>query len=147
MDIVTESVSGIINLSSVDKKKIAEILHLEQLANNSVFQSLDGVAMTAIVIAIVVIICAVAIIITRNCYKVQSLLLRIRDAIFWNFLIRYFQASFIGFNFAALTNVQKENAGLSNLVTSSIILAVQYGVICTIGYVLTRKDLWLLNTP
>ncbi len=100
-----ESVSGIINLTSLDKEKIASKLHLDAITNSQVFQSLDGVALSAFVILLIVIVLLVAIVISRKSPKVLQFFTKIRNTIFWNFIIRYFQASFIGFNFAALTVV------------------------------------------
>jgi len=53
-----------------------------------------------------------AIVLSRKSPKVYEFFMKIKETIFWNFLIRYFQASFIGFNFAALTVVQKSGGGL-----------------------------------
>ena len=112
VQIMAESVSGIINLTSFDKEKIASKLRLDSITNSQVFQSLDGVALSAIGILLIVIFLLIVIAITRKSPKVFQFFTRIRDIIFWNFLIRYFQASFIGFNFAALTVIQKRNGGL-----------------------------------
>ena len=90
VDIVTSSVSGIINLTSLDKKQIASFLHLDSLAKNAVIESLDGVALSAIGILAFVIFCGLAIYITKKIPKVHQFLLKVRDFIFWNFLIRYF---------------------------------------------------------
>ncbi len=72
--------------------------------------------------------------------------MKIKNTLFWNFLIRYFQASFIGFNFAALTVVQQPG-GLKDIGSSVIILIVQYGLVCFIAQYMLRKDLGELNKP
>jgi len=90
VDSVMNSVASIINLSAVDKNQIATKLHIDVLLKSEVFQSLDGVAVSAIGIILFVLLCAIAICITRKFPKVQQLLMEIRNIIFWNFLIRYF---------------------------------------------------------
>ncbi len=77
------------------------------MLKSSLVQSLDGVAVAAIGIVLFIIVCGIAICLTKKSPKVQQFFLKIKNTIFWNFLIRYFQASFIGFNFAALIIVQK----------------------------------------
>jgi hypothetical protein len=107
VEIVIESISGIINLSSLDKQQIAEKLRLETISNSRVFQSLEGVALSAIFILLVLLVIGLALVVSRKSPKTHQLFLKIKNTIFWNFLIRYFQASFIGFNIAALIVVQK----------------------------------------
>ena len=92
-------------MSSLDKQQRASTLHLDTITDSTFFQSLDGVALSAIGILIVVLVISLSIVISRKSPKVHEFFLRIKNIIFWNFLIRYFQASFIGFNFAALTVV------------------------------------------
>ena len=65
VDLVIDSVSGIINLSSLDKQQVAYKLHLDAITNSTVFQSLDGVALSSIVIVIVILLLGVAIVISR----------------------------------------------------------------------------------
>ena len=67
--------------------------------------------------------------------------MKIRSAIFWNFLIRYFQASFIGFNFAALKTVQKPGGGFKDIGLSVIILVLQYSIVGFVTFLLFKKDL------
>ena len=90
VDIVTTSISGIINLTSLDKNQIASFLHLDAIANNPLFESLDGVALSAIGILVFVLFCGITMFITKKFHKVYNILIKIRDFIFWNFLIRYF---------------------------------------------------------
>ncbi len=107
VEIVIESISGIINLSSLDKQQIAEKLRLDTVSKSKVFQSLDGVALSAIFILLALLVIGLALVISRKSPKARQLFTKIKNMIFWNFLIRYFQASFIGFNIAALIVVQK----------------------------------------
>ena len=107
VEIVIESISGIINLSSLDKQQIAEKLRLDIISNSRVFQSLDGVALSAILILLALLVIGLASVVSRKSPKAHQLFLKIKNTIFWNFLIRYFQASFIGFNIAAMIVVQK----------------------------------------
>jgi hypothetical protein len=85
------TITGIISLSSLDKKKIAEMLHLDQakLTNDGLLNNLDGVAFSAIFILLLVVVLALGIYFGRNSPKFRSLLLKITNVIFWNFLIRY----------------------------------------------------------
>ena len=65
-----------------------------------------------------------AVVISKKSQKVHFFFVRIYTTIFWNFLIRYFQASFIGFNFAALTVVQTPGVGFKEIGTSAVILVI-----------------------
>ena len=56
--------------------------------------------------------------------KLLQILEQIKRVLFWNFLIRYFQASFIGFNFTAISNLQSTKQTIVDKVISSVILAV-----------------------
>ena len=141
VDIVISSIAGIINLSSLDKKQIASKLHLDVITNSDVFKSLDGVALSAIGILIVVLVIGVSIFLSRRSPKVHEFFMSIKNTIFWNFLIRYFQASFIGFNVAALTVVQKSSGGFSDIGSSIVILIVQYGLVIVIAQFMLRKNL------
>jgi hypothetical protein len=78
---------------------------LDAITNSEVFQSLDGVALSAIGILTAVVFIGFVLLVSRKSPKVHEFFLKIKRTLFWNFLIRYFQASFIGFNFAALTVV------------------------------------------
>ncbi len=73
--------------------------------------------------------------------------MRVRNIIFWNFLIRYFQASLIGFNVVALVVVLTTSNGLKGIISSALILLVQYGIVIFVAYFLTKKDLGELNKP
>ena len=90
VDMVINSVSGIINLSSLDKKQIATTLHLDAITNSSVFQSLDGVALSAIGIIILLLAIGTMILISKKVPKVHDFFMKLKETIFWNFLIRYF---------------------------------------------------------
>ena len=145
VEIVINAISGIINLSSLDKKQIASTLHLDAITNSTVFQSLDGVALSAIGILILLLVVGTSIVVSRKIPRVHDFFMKIKNTIFWNFLIRYFQASFIGFNFAALTVVQQSGGGFSDIGSSVVILILQYGIVIFIAQFMWRKDLAELN--
>ena len=90
VDIVINTVSGIINLSSLDKKKIASTLYLDAITNSTFFQSLDGVALSAIGIFFLLLVIGTIILISKKVPKVHDFFMKLKDTIFWNFLIRYF---------------------------------------------------------
>lgn len=66
--------------------------------------------------------------------------MKIQNLIFWNFLIRYFQVSFIGMNYGALLIIS-QSGGLSNIASSVVILILQYSITGVIAYFLLRIDL------
>ena len=90
VDLIINAVSGIINLSSLDKKQIASSLHLDAITNSTVFQSLDGVALSAIGIIILLLVIGTSIVLSKKIPKVHDFFMKIKNTIFWNFLIRYF---------------------------------------------------------
>lgn len=85
---------------------------------------MDGVALSVFLLAILVMILLVSLYFGRKSFKLQKILLLIIKAVFWNFLIRYFQAAFISFNFAALSSVLFSTASSQDFGTSAAILAV-----------------------
>lgn len=141
VDLVITSIAGIINLSSLDKKQIAQTLHLDVITNSEVFKSLDGVALSAIGIVLLVLIICLSILLSKKIPKVHEFFMSIKNTIFWNFLIRYFQASFIGFNLAALAVVQRTGGGFADIGSSIIILIAQYGIVVFIAHFMLRRNL------
>ena len=71
VDLVINAISGIINLSSLDKKQIASFIHLDAVTNSSVFQSLDGVALSAVGIIVCLLIIGVLLCLTKKIEKVN----------------------------------------------------------------------------
>jgi hypothetical protein len=88
--IVFDTIAGIINLSSIDKQAIASGMHLDAITKSEVYQSLDGVALSVIGIFIVLLVIGIAFVITKTSPKVHQHLVKVKNTIFWNFLIRYF---------------------------------------------------------
>ena len=146
VEMVIGQIAGIINLSSLDKDKAAKLLHLESITQSAVFQSLDGVALSAIGILLAVFIIGFALLISKYSPRVYEFFERIKQTVFWNFLIRYFQASYIGFNFAALSNVIKASSGLKDIGTSIGILVSQYALVTYAAYILLKRDPEILGT-
>jgi hypothetical protein len=70
--------------------------------------------------------------------KVKEVLKKVIDFFFWNFLIRYFQVSFINFNYAALVSIQNPDS-LSDKIISSNILTLLYSLIAIICYILVKR--------
>ena len=103
-------------------------------------------ALSAIGIALVVLIIILAVIITRSSPRAYDFFSQVKQTIFWNFLIRYFQASFIGFNFTALVIVIKPNVGFKDIATSIGILVLQFGVVFYASCLLLKRQLLKLGT-
>ena len=87
---IISAVDGIVNLSSLDKKAAAEKLKLDSLfQEGSLLDSLGGVSLAIIGIALLAFV-----LILFRCLgyhpKVLLILVKVRDFLFWNFLIRYF---------------------------------------------------------
>lgn len=101
--------------------------------------------LSAIGIILFLAVFGVAVLVSKNSPQVQALFIRIKNFIFWNFLIRYFQAAFIGFNFAALKVIQNHGGGFKDVGSSVFILLIQVSILCLIAYILLRKDLAELN--
>ncbi len=91
VSIMINTITGIINLSSLDKQRMTEMLHMDQtkLTNDGLLNNLDGVAFSAIFILLLVVVLSLGIHFGRSSPKFRSLLLKIANVIFWNFLIRY----------------------------------------------------------
>jgi hypothetical protein len=90
VDMVINAISGIINLSSLDKKQFASTLHLDAITNSTVFQSLDGVALSAISIFLLLLVIGILVVVSKSVPKVHMFFMKIKNTLFLNFLIRYF---------------------------------------------------------
>lgn len=139
---ILSAVSGIINLSLIDKKAAAEKMNLPQslLQDGGLFQSLGGVAIAIFIVALVIVTLLIARCLVKN-KKVLLFLLKVKDFLFWNFLIRYFQASYINFNFAAVACIYYFTTGLQDSAMSALILMFQYVLVIYICFVLITKPL------
>jgi hypothetical protein len=69
---VIDQITGIINLSSIDKNAIARYLHLDVITQSAVFQSLDGVALSAIGIILAVVVIGLSILLSRWSNRVHE---------------------------------------------------------------------------
>ncbi len=78
VEMFIDSVSGIINLSSIDKGKIASILHLEAITNSDIYQRLDGVALSAIGILLIILGIGLAVLVLRNSPKAYEFVMKIK---------------------------------------------------------------------
>jgi len=87
---IISAIDGIVNLSSLDKKAVAAKVKLDSLfAEGSFLNSLGGVSLAIIGVVILIILLVACRCLCRH-PKVLSLLVKVRDLLFWNFLIRYF---------------------------------------------------------
>ncbi len=142
VELLSSTVSGMINLSSLDKQQAASKINMsEKISTSSFYQNLDGIKLVLILIFLAVCLLAVAWCLIKN-KKVLLLLLKAKDFLFWNFLIRYFQVSFITFNYKSLNSI----VGFVNseMATSIMIVSIQYGLVLYSAYYLTRKPLLYL---
>ena len=92
VSIFITTLTSIINLTSLDKNVIANILHIDsaKLSSGGLFDHLDGVDISAILVVIIVLALGLALCLGRNIPKVNSALQKIKATVFYNFLIRYF---------------------------------------------------------
>ena len=103
--------------------------------------SLGGVSIAIIGIIILVLILIAARFACRH-PKVVPLVQKVKEFLFWNFLIRYFQASYLNFNFTALHIMfNYTTTSLSSLITSAVILLIQYSLVILIFYKLINLPL------
>ncbi len=94
----------------------------------------------------IVLILAVVIFVIRKFNlsgKLKNGVNKVFKFMFWNFLIRYFQVSFINLNYASLKSVlTAEN--LADRIISANILGVLYFLVCLVAYILyTRPNEYL----
>jgi hypothetical protein len=87
---IISAIDGIVNLSSLDKKAAAEKMHLDGMfKEGGLLDNLGGVSLAAIGIVLLVIVLVACKFLCRY-PKVIAILVKVRDFLFWNFLIRYF---------------------------------------------------------
>jgi len=139
---IVKEIDGIINLSSFDKKAAAEKLKLDSLfKEGSILDSLGGVSLAIIGIVLLILLLVVLRFACRH-PKVVAIVQKVKNFLFWNFLIRYFQASYLNFNFSALYSVFNPSLiDPMSLATSGVILVIQYLVVGLILYKLLRLPL------
>lgn len=135
-------ISGMINLSSFKIQTIAKQLHIDisNLESGGLFQYLNGVALVAILVLLLIIVIILLTLLCRN-KIVQGYVTKIKQILFMNFLIRYFQASFINFNFSSQKSLQNSKTGDQEVAPSVFILIFQYIMVIWIICFLTRKRL------
>ena len=105
VQIIVNAIDGTVNLSSLDKKAVASKLRIESLfKEGGVLDSL-GILSLAIFGIIILVLLLITARFTCRHPKVVQLVQKAKDFLFWNFLIRYFQASYLNFNHAALTKI------------------------------------------
>ena len=87
-----------------------------------ILDSLSGVSLSIIgILALLLLL----IVLRFSCRypKVVATVQKVKDFLFWNFLIRYFQASFLNFNFSALITIFNYSmADSMSLATSGVII-------------------------
>ena len=140
--IVFNTLDGILNLSSLDMNAILSTIKLPTIAQNSLIAKLSGVSLAVfIVLALIVVILVIRKF--KISGKLKNLVNKVLKFVFWNFLIRYLQVSFINFNYASLTSVLITDS-LADKIMSANILALLYLLVCLISYILyTRKEEYL----
>jgi hypothetical protein len=90
VQIFVSAIDGIVNLSAFDKKAAASKLKLESLFREGSFlNSLGGVSLAVIGVVFLILLLVVMRFVCRH-PKVAPLVQKIKDILFWNFLIRYF---------------------------------------------------------
>ena len=140
---IVKEIDGIINLSSFDKQAAAEKLKLDSLfKEGGILDSLGGVSLAIIGIVLLILLLVVLKFACRH-PKVVAIVQKVKEFLFWNFLIRYFQASYLNFNFSAFNLIFNPTlTDPMSIATSGIILVFQYLVVGLISYKLLRLPLY-----
>lgn len=91
VQLIMKTISDIINLSSFDKTIVTSKLKLPSFISDekSVFMKLGLVALSIGLILVIALLVVIFIKIIKN-PRVKQILLKIKNFLFWNFLIRYF---------------------------------------------------------
>lgn len=143
MNLISNTIDGIISLSSLDMKSILSAIKLPTIQENSLLAKLSGVSLAILIVLLL----AVVILAMRKfnlSERIRKLVNSIFRLIFWNMLIRYLQVSFINLNYASLTSVLTRN-NLFEKIMSANILAVLYAAVCFVCYILlTRPNEYLI---
>ena len=117
-------------------------MKLPAIQENSLLAKLSGVSLAILIILVL----SVVILIVRKLNlseKIRKFVNKVFRLIFWNFLIRYLQVSFINFNYASLTSVLTTES-LFEKIMSANILTVLYSLVCLVCYILyTRPNEYL----
>lgn len=135
-------IDGILNLSSLDMNTILSTAKLPTIQKNSLIAKLSGVSLAVfIILALVVVILGIRKFNLSE--KLKNFVQKVFKFVFWNFLIRYLQVSFINLNYASLTTVLTTDSLLDKIMSSNI-LALLYLLGSFVAYILfTAKHEYL----
>ena len=68
----------------------------------------------------------IVILLTKICKnKIQKLFKKIKEILIWNFLIRYFYASYLNFFFSSVNTLVSNNSSVQEKVVSGFIIGIQ----------------------
>lgn len=140
--LISNTIDGIINLSSLDTKSIISSINIPAIKESSLLLKLSGISLAIFIVLIL----AVVIFVIRKFNlsgKLKNGVNKVFKFMFWNFLIRYFQVSFINLNYASLTSALTVD-NLADRIISANILGVLYFLVCLVAYILyTRPNEYL----
>lgn len=140
--LISNTIDGIINLSSLDTKSIISSINIPAIKESSLLLKLSGISLAIFIVLIL----AVVIFVIRKFNlsgKLKNGVNKVFKFMFWNFLIRYFQVSFINLNYASLTSALTAD-NLADRIISANILGVLYFLVCLVAYILyTRPNEYL----
>ena len=91
--------------------------------NSSLFQNLGGIALAVIGVVILVIFVVIMKMVCRH-QKIQTVLQKVKKILIWNFIIRYFYASYLNFLFGALATLTNPQSLTEDKIVSGVIVFV-----------------------
>ena len=145
VNLLINTIDGILNLSSLDMNAILSSIKLPEIPKNSLMAKLSGISL-AIFIVLVLIVVILVIRKFNLSEKLKNVVNKVFTFIFWNFLIRYLQVAFINMNYSSLTSVLTTDS-LFDKIMSANMLALLYLLVCVVIYTLyTNKHEYLCLT-
>ena len=100
---------------------------------------MGGIAFLAVFVIIAIIIVGIMI---KFCKQslCQQIIKKIKAILLWNFVIRYFYAVFLNFFFSTIVSLKSEDATVTDIVISSIILTALLTIVIGFTCLLLKLD-------
>lgn len=141
-----QQVAGIVNLEAIDKKKLMSFFKVPKTLTRpgSILDNLGLIGIAALFMAIFLILILVAARFLKH-PKVQSLLQRVKNVIFWSALIKYNQSAFLNFFYAGFVTVQFSTSIFQKCISGGI-LVIEGLIIVYQTYYLASSEASVLDS-
>lgn len=122
--LIVQTLDGIVTLNAFNKNEVTDRIGLKSLSSSRLFSNLGGIALLVILVILFVILIVLLVKICKH-PKIKNVLDKIKTILIWNFVIRYFYASYLNFCYSSFVTLSSSESSIEDKVVSAIILFVQ----------------------